>query len=156
MASSEVRTCVGDGWRIGELARAHGLDPRTIRYYERIGVLPAPRRMPNGYRVYGPADAERLRFIRGARAMGLTLREIRDIFFLRQQGTRPCAHVLTLIDQKLQTVEHQLNLLRKLHRDLLNLRKAAQAQRGRDGHVCGIIEGYRLVTSPVSSLNSSE
>ena len=58
---------------IGELADRAGLDPKTIRYYEHVGLLEAPARSESGYRLYHDSDAERLRFIRGVRRLGFSL-----------------------------------------------------------------------------------
>ncbi|MDP8900894.1 MAG: heavy metal-responsive transcriptional regulator [Actinomycetota bacterium] len=98
-------------WRIGELAGELGLNPKTIRYYEAIGLLPAPARTATGYRLYGTADRERLRFIGKAKAIGLTLAEIGEVLTLRDDGTCPCPHVLGLLDRKLAAVDAQLRLL---------------------------------------------
>jgi len=76
--------------RIGELAAELGLNPRTIRFYEGIGLLPNPRRADNGYRWYDDGDRERLRFIQKAKAVGMTLAEIREILDLRSGGRQPC------------------------------------------------------------------
>ena len=111
--------------RIGELATELGLNPKTIRYYEEIGLLPTPQRTPAGYRLYSAADRERLQFIGKAKAIGLTLEEIREILMLRRDGERPCAHVLGLLDQKLATVDAQLRTLTDFRQDLVALRQAA-------------------------------
>lgn len=77
--------------RIGELAAELGLNPKTIRYYEEIGLLPEPRRTQAGYRLYDAADRERLRFILKAKAVGLTLEEIKLVLDVRSNGQPPCA-----------------------------------------------------------------
>jgi len=69
--------------RIGEIAHLLGLNPRTIRYYESLGLLPRPARSRVGYRMYGDVERDRLTFIRKARAVGLTLADIREILTLR-------------------------------------------------------------------------
>ena len=85
--------------RIGELAAELGLNPKTIRYYEAIGLLPEPRRTPAGYRCYGVDDRERLRFIAQAKAIGLSLQEISEILAIRQAGNPPCRHVAAVLDR---------------------------------------------------------
>jgi DNA-binding transcriptional MerR regulator len=126
--------------RIGELAGALGLNPKTIRYYEAIGLLPAAQRTSAGYRLYGPADRERLRFIARAKALGLSLAEIADILGLRDGGTCPCDHVLVLLDRKLIALDEQLRTLATLREELQGLRTAASTP-ARDGApICAIIE----------------
>ena len=65
--------------RIGELAALAGVTPRTVRHYHHIGLLPEPRRTPNGYRVYGLRDAYRVVRVRRLTALGLSLDEVRDV-----------------------------------------------------------------------------
>ncbi|CAN5807475.1 hypothetical protein BH20ACT11_BH20ACT11_01020 [soil metagenome] len=63
--------------KIGQLARHLDLNRQTIRYYERIGLLPEPERTESGYRAYGPEDERRLRFVKNARSIGLPLGEVK-------------------------------------------------------------------------------
>ncbi len=131
---------MGYGLTIGKLAAIVGVNPRTIRYYEAVGLLPPPRRSPSGYRLYGPDDAARLRFIRRARSAGLSLAEVRQVLELRQAGKEPCDHVLGLLDAKLAAVDRQIRELRALRRRLRALRRRGARAR-RPGCVCGISEG---------------
>lgn len=133
-------------WRIGEIAREYGLNPRTLRYYEAIGLLPAPRRTPAGYRLYEVSHREHLRFIVKARRIGLTLREIRDIVSLHENGDRPCAHVLMMVNDKLAAVDRQLSALAAFRQELIDLREEARETRHGDACVCGIIEQHELTT----------
>src|SRR5438876_7061955 len=110
-------------FRIGELAAQLGMNPKTIRYYEDLGLLPAPQRASNGYRAYAAADRERLEFIARAKAIGFTLEEIAEILDLRRAGQQPCEHVLMLLDRKLATVEEQLRKLVDVREDLTALRE---------------------------------
>jgi DNA-binding transcriptional MerR regulator len=126
--------------RIGELAAELGVNPKTIRYYEDIGVLPQPPRTPAGYRMYASADRERLGFILKARAIGLTLEEIADILQLRNQGQQPCGHVLALLERKVGTIDRQLRALRDVRDELLELRRYAVQHMPAVGAICGIIE----------------
>src|SRR5882757_7347410 len=99
--------------RIGELAAVNGLTPKTIRYYEQAGLLPAPPRTTGGYRDYPPQATTRLAFIRNAQTAGLTLAEIHGILTLRDSGEAPCRHVTALIDQHLVEINRRLAELRK-------------------------------------------
>jgi len=128
--------------RIGEIAGALGLNPRTIRYYEAIGLLPAPRRTLAGYRLYDDDAVDRLRFIAKAKAIGLTLEEIGEIFALRRDGEQPCEHVLTLIDRKLAMVDQQRRALEEFRAALVSLREEAAKTMAAEARVCGIIEQH--------------
>ncbi|MAJ60455.1 MAG: hypothetical protein CBC48_10880 [bacterium TMED88] len=66
-------------WSIGEVCEQTGLSPRTVRYYEELGLLPGVRRRQGGRRVYGPDECERLRFIQRLKALGLSLQEIKEL-----------------------------------------------------------------------------
>ena len=128
--------------RIGALAGELGLNPKTIRYYEQIGLLPAPRRSPAGYRLYGDAARGRLRFIAKAKAVGLTLAEIGDLLALRDAGTEPCPHLGGLIDRKLAAVDEQLRLLADVRDELAALRAEAAAIPCSSAPICGVIERH--------------
>ncbi len=128
--------------RIGELAAEFGLNPKTIRYYEQIGLLPAPRRTPSGYRLYDDSDRQRLWFIGKAKAIGLTLEEIREILELRQNGVQQCEHVLAMLDWKLAAVDEQLRALEDFRQELLTLRQEATETISNDATVCRIIEHH--------------
>ncbi len=135
------RAARASGLRIGELAAQFGLSPRTIRYYEAVGLLPAPRRTPSGYRVYDEADVARLRFVLRAKAVGLRLGEIGEVLRIQEDGQLPCDHVRRWIDRKLAEVDQQLAALRSFRTDLLELRKHASRRRsGRVRGVCPILE----------------
>jgi|GEM_PF-60787 DNA-binding transcriptional MerR regulator len=128
--------------RIGELAAELGLNPKTIRYYEAIGLLRPPRRTPAGYRLYDAADRERLQFILKAKTVGLTLEEIKLVLDVRSRGQQPCTHVLALLDQKLAAVDEQLRALSEFRRELIALRTEAADTMHAEACVCGIIEHH--------------
>ena len=107
--------------RIGEVADAAGVPAQTIRFYEREGLLPQPRRGPNGYREYDASTLNRLRFIRSAQAAGLTLVEIASILDLRGEGAVPCAHVQSLLSTKLHDVQARQRDLAALEAELEEL-----------------------------------
>ncbi len=134
--------------RIGELANTVGINPKTIRYYEEIGLLPPAPRTESGYRQYGGEDAERLEFIRSAQALGIALGEIKEVLAFRDRGAYPCPYVLRLIEAKLREVESRIQGLRFLAGDLKRLRKAATAfppeKIAAKARYCHIIENRNL------------
>lgn len=129
------RVAQRSGLRIGELAARFRLNPRTIRYYESVGLLPPPRRTPSGYRLYGEADVARLRFILRAKQVGFRLREIAEVLRIHDGGQRPCDHVRRWIDRTLEEVDRQRAALRSFRAELLRLRDRSRRS---GGQVCGI------------------
>jgi DNA-binding transcriptional MerR regulator len=104
---------------IGELAARTGTTPEAIRYYERVGVLPAPARAGGGrYRRYRAADVERLGFVRRARELGFSLDEVRDLLGLADQPERPCGEVDRLAQAHLAAVNAKLAQLAALRDEL--------------------------------------
>jgi DNA-binding transcriptional MerR regulator len=82
---------------VGQLASRAGVRADTIRFYERTGLLPPPARTEGDHRRYGPADVDRLLFIRGAQRLGLRLAEIRALIAVRDTGTCPCGPAETMM-----------------------------------------------------------
>ncbi len=107
--------------RIGQAADAAGVPTQTIRFYERRGLLPQPRRGPNGYREYDASVLTRLAFIRSGQAAGLTLVEVASILDLRRDGTVPCAHVTSLLVTKLEDIRTRQRELAVLESELEGL-----------------------------------
>ena len=104
--------------RAGELARQAGVSRDTLRYYERKGLLPAPRRSPNGYRQYAAASLDRVRLIRRALAMGFRIAELAVILKERDRGGAPCRKVRALAEAKLSEVEARLREMESLRDNL--------------------------------------
>lgn len=106
--------------RIGEFARWAGTSADTVRYYERLGLLGTPRRAANGYRRYTEADLGRLRFIRRAKHLGLSLEEIRDLLGIAEDGAcQPLRRqVAELLAHKIAACEAQLAELSAFKADL--------------------------------------
>ena len=102
----------------GELAGRAGVSTDTLRHYERKGVLPRPRRGPNGYRQYPQASLERVLMVRQALAVGFTLDELAQIFAERDRGGTPCRKVRALVDDKLADVEKHLATLTRVREEL--------------------------------------
>ncbi len=136
---------------IGNLANQAGVNPKTIRYYEAIGVLPPAPRGENRYRLYPKETIDLLQFIAKAKAFGLTLAEIREIVAIRQQGRQPCPHVRTLVEQKVADLDQMLTDLIALRRRLKRLLagwKARGRRLGSEAVVCPHIEGELSLRTP--------
>ncbi len=136
--------------RIGELADRLGLNPRTLRFYESIGVLPEPVRTPSGYREYDDSDIERLRFIKLAQSLGLALDDIREILALRDRGEAPCPYVRDVIESQTAAIEERIRELERLRTQLRKLRRVARAlpdDASDNGCVCHILQNAELSTS---------
>lgn len=107
--------------RINELAETTGLSSKTIRYYESIGVLPQPKRLANGYRVYDDTDVDRLRFATGLRRLDFSLDDITEILAMRDRREAPCRVVLDLLRVKAEEVSQRIKELLLLETELHKL-----------------------------------
>lgn len=96
------------GLTIGKLAGAAGVHLETIRYYERIGLMPEPGRTTGGYRSYGAEHARRLSFIRRARELGFGIEDIKALLALAEPGHTSCADVKTLTMTHLDDVRAKI------------------------------------------------
>ncbi len=133
--------------RIGELADRLGINPKTIRYYEQIGLLPLPPRTASGYRDYTDTDAARLTFIKTAQRLGLSLEEIGEILALRERGEAPCAYVRGVIDQQLRGIDQRITELRALRSELRELNAMADEIPEVGSSTCRIIDHVQAVTA---------
>jgi DNA-binding transcriptional MerR regulator len=104
--------------RVSDVAQQTGLSADTVRYYERVGLLPNVERNPNGYRSYDENAIHRLRFIKGAQRFGLRLDEIRELLEVQDRGLCPCGHTSALLTKRIEEVAHEINRLDLLRRDL--------------------------------------
>lgn len=104
--------------RIGELSVASGCHVETIRYYERVGLVPAPTRSDSGYRAYSAADVQRLRFVVRARELGFGLDEIRDLLALSEDPALSCAEVDHLAQVHLSEIRQRVRELSRMAREL--------------------------------------
>lgn len=103
---------------IGDVARAAETKAETIRYYERIGLLPEPERTSSRYRQYGPADVQRLRFVRRARDLGFTLEQVRALVAMADEPGADCAAVDRTARLHLAEVEEKIAQLGALRSEL--------------------------------------
>ena len=107
--------------QIQTVSTQSGVSAQTIRYYESVGLLPEPQRQPNGYRIYAPEDVERVRFVAGARRLGLSIDDIREIVALRDTGEAPCSTVLALLQQKADEIQQRIAELQRMETELRTL-----------------------------------
>lgn len=108
----------GKGLQRAELARRTGCNLETIRYYERIGMLPDPPRTAAGYRIYDDDHVSRLRFILRSRELGFSIEEIRGLLHLVDGGNQTCAEVKERTERHLIDVRSKIADLRRIERVL--------------------------------------
>jgi MerR family copper efflux transcriptional regulator len=115
--------------RIGQVARESGVGLETVRFYERQGLVPRPPRRASGYRAYPPDSVARIRFIRTAKELGFSLKEIRELLSLRIRPVRSCAKVRTISVAKLEDIEGRIAMLHRMRQALRELVAACDAHR---------------------------
>ena len=128
--------------RAGQVADQLGVSVQTLHYYEREGLIPAAPRSEAGYRLFPPELIERLRFIRRAQALGLSLAEIKEMLVLVDIGESPCGRVQTALAEKLGEVDRRLEELTAFRNQLAELVKNVPMLREgeRTRNVCAIVE----------------
>ncbi len=132
---------MSDGYTIGTLARAAGVNVETVRYYQRRALLPTPAKPLGGTRRYWNAELARLRFIKAAQALGFALEEIRELIRL-EDGTH-CTEARRIAERKLELIRSRLRQLREMEQALEALIVDCDDEHG---HVrCPLIE--RLAAS---------
>ena len=108
--------------RIGALAHVSGFTAKTLRFYDEVGLLRPAARTPSGYRLYRDDAVERLRFVRKAQGVGLSLEDIRTILEFGDEGRVPCEHVVAIVDRELARIDSRLRGLLSLRAELIGLR----------------------------------
>ena len=106
---------------INELSARTGMPVKTIRFYEEVGVLPSAKRLPNGYRTYGKADVERVKFVAGLRRLGFSLDDISEILAMRDRREAPCRVVLGLLSARADEISQRIDELSRLEMELRQL-----------------------------------
>jgi DNA-binding transcriptional MerR regulator len=127
--------------KIGELANTTGTPPATIRYYERVSLMPRPRRGLGRQRLYAKSDVERLAYIRRCRALGFTLEEIRAFVRIsaEKDGSGGCQAIVV---GRLTAVRARLQELRAVESKL-----EALLARGKSSNRCAALEVFRNTSS---------
>ena len=113
-----------NGMTIGKVASRTGVGIETIRFFERQGLIAEPARRPSGYRDYPPDVIERVRFIKKAKELGFSLREIAELLFLRVDNDRTCADVFDRTTAKIGEIEDKMRELERMKAALESLASA--------------------------------
>ena len=122
---------------IGTAAAKSGVPPKTIRYYESIGLIPSADRAANQYRVYNDVDVQTLRFIQRARGLGFSVEDVASLLALWQDRNRASAEVKALALKRIEHVERKMRALESMRRALLELAEKCQ---GDDRPECPILD----------------
>ncbi|MBI4382360.1 MAG: heavy metal-responsive transcriptional regulator [candidate division NC10 bacterium] len=141
---------MGARWFIGAVARQVGVSVKTIRFYEREGLLEPPARTEKGYRLYPEEAVRQLKFIRKAQLLGFSLREIQEILALRRQDKIVCGHVDRALQEKLKAVQQKVRELKALESSLKRLAKTWKKGLPKElppGSICPYIENAPLLHS---------
>ncbi|MGI8873870.1 MAG: heavy metal-responsive transcriptional regulator [Egibacteraceae bacterium] len=121
---------------VSKLAERVGSTPSALRYYERIGLLPKPRRSEGGYRLYDAAAEERVRFIKRAQRFGLRLDEISELLSILERGQCPCGHTRQLLAARLTEIDEEMAGLASLRDDITRMVEELPAADERAGWGC--------------------
>jgi DNA-binding transcriptional MerR regulator len=124
-------------YSIGEAARHSGVKVPTIRYYEIIGLMPAPPRADNDRRVFDHVALERLTFIRQARTMGFETKEIAALLSLRDNPRQSCAKVDEIAHTRLNDIEERIRQLQTLRDELKIMIESCASERVGDCQIIG-------------------
>jgi MerR family mercuric resistance operon transcriptional regulator len=127
---------------ISKVARAAGTGPETVRFYERSGLLPKPARTRSGYRQYPPEAVLRLRFIGHAKALGFSLREIKELLALRVTPRKSCADVRQRAQQKIREIDQRIAALARMKLSLERL--SAACSRKKPVSACPILDTLEM------------
>jgi DNA-binding transcriptional MerR regulator len=122
---------------IGQISKAAGVKVVTIRYYEKIKLMPAPLRTEGNYRAYSQEHLHRLQFIRRCRDLGFTLDQLRDLLHLSTQAGLKCAGVDRITDNHLKEIEHKIVDLKRLAVELRRIKNRCSGK--------GIIADCRIL-----------
>ena len=123
-------------YRIGQAAKLSGVNAPTIRYYEKSGLIQAGTRSENDYRVYDDSDIHLLKFVRLCRSFDIPLGDVKTLIGLDLQVKRDCNTARDILDAHLKAINKKLHELKRLERELKNLRMRCEGDTDR----CKIIE----------------
>ncbi|EJR45827.1 mercuric resistance operon regulatory protein [Bacillus cereus VD107] len=125
-------------YRIGELADKCGVNKETIRYYERLGLIPEPNRTEKGYRMYSLQMVDRLNFIKRTQELGFTLNEIDKLLGVVDRNEAKCCDIYDFTVLKLEDIQRKIQDLKKIKQMLIDLKE--RCPENKDIYECPIIE----------------
>jgi DNA-binding transcriptional MerR regulator len=126
---------------IGAVAKESGIPIKTIRYYEELGLLKSSGRTEGGYRLFDADVFTRLKFIKRAQHLGLSLSEIKDFLQVHDEGELPCQHIKIKLQDKLTAIDEQIQQLLMLRQDLAGLLESWETKHEPQAEtICPIIE----------------
>lgn len=131
---------------IGQAARSAGVGVQTVRFYEREGLLEQPDRRPSGFRQYDGDVVQRLKFIRRAKELGFTLKEIAELLSLRLDPAKTSGDVKRRAEAKLTDIESRIRTLRRMHKALSKLTTACSGHGNTSD--CPILDALERDPSP--------
>jgi len=123
----------GTSLRSGELARLTGVSSDTIRYYERLRILPESPRTTSGHRMFGRDSIQRVQIVQRALQLGFSLAELSEILQTRDRGDIPCHLVLRMTEDKLRSLERRIQELRRTQRYMRQLIRQWRAKLAHTG-----------------------
>ncbi|MDP9005617.1 MAG: heavy metal-responsive transcriptional regulator [Actinomycetota bacterium] len=122
---------------VSKLASQVGTSSDTLRYYERIGLLPEPARSASGYRLYGDDAVERVRFIKRAQRFGLRLEEIGELLSIRERGMCPCGRTRRMLEAKVAELTEEMTALNRLRDDIQRMIDEHMPEADQESWQCG-------------------
>ncbi len=122
--------------KAGLLSKKADINIETLRYYESIGLLPKPKRLDSGYRIYSETDLKQLLFIKHAKILGFSLKEIKELLYLKVDKERNCTDVRQIAEKKISEIDFKLKEMEKIKKALTKL---AEKCRNKNAEECPIL-----------------
>ena len=150
---------LSDMLQVGDVSRLLGLNPQTLYFYERIGLMPSPKRTKAGYRLYDENDLKRLSFITHTKALGLSLDEIKELLTLQDGQMLSCQEVYNRLLKKVQHIDENIHKLQALRTELMPLLNQCRQglEQSEIGKQCVVFQEANLIhlreVQPMSTLN---
>ncbi len=128
---------------VGKLAGKAEVNIETIRYYENIGLMPKPKRLESGYRVYTENDLKKLLFIKNSKQLGFTLKEIKELLFLKVDDDKNCNDVRRVAEKKISEIDLKIIEMKKIKKALVKLSQKCKSTSGDECPILNEIESIK-------------